>query len=53
MLIKDFQQTVAFLKWLHLHMKIKHEVTVLLALWELVWFIVYVPFFATSFIELL
>lgn len=53
MLIKDFQQTVAFLKWLYLHMKIKHEVIVLLALWELVWFIVYVPFFATSFIELL
>lgn len=44
MLIKDFQQTVAFLKWLHLHMKIKQKAIVLLALWELVWFIVYVPF---------
>lgn len=44
MLIKNFQQTVAFLKWLQLHMKIKQEVIVLLALWELVWFIVYVPF---------
>lgn len=44
MLIKDFQQTVVFLKWLHLHMKIKHEIIVLLALWELVWFVVYVPF---------
>lgn len=42
--IKNIQQIVAFLKLSHLHMKIKHEVIVLVAFWELVWFIVYVPF---------